>query len=39
MVAGGCVWLQGVCIGYDEILSMSGWYASYWKAFLLIMHQ
>ena len=25
----------GVCVGYDEIQSMSGWYASYWNAFLL----
>ena len=24
----------GVCIGYDEIRSMSGRYASYWNAFL-----
>ena len=27
---GGC----GGCIGYDEIRSMSGRYASYWNAFL-----
>ena len=27
----GCV---GVCVGYDEIRSMSGQYASYWNAFL-----
>ena len=25
----------GACIGYDEIRSMSGRYASYWNAFLL----
>ena len=38
---GGHVWLlggmhgcRGGCIGYDEIRSMSGWYASYWNAFL-----
>ena len=24
----------GACIRYDEIRSMSGWYASYWNAFL-----
>ena len=34
----GCAWLWGacggVCIGYDEIWSMTGWYASYWNAFL-----
>ena len=24
------------CIGYNEIRSMSGWYASYWMAFLFI---
>ena len=41
MVAGGCAWLWGACvvaggcIGYDEIRSMSGRYASYWNAFLL----
>ena len=46
MVAGGGAWLLGGvrgcggvhgcrgCIGYDEIRSMSGWYASYWNAFL-----
>ena len=33
-------WLQGTCVvaggcvGYDEIRSMSGRYASYWNAFL-----
>ena len=34
---GGHAWffLGGVCIGYDEIRSMSGRYASYWNAFLL----
>ena len=44
MVARGHVWLQGACmvaggacIGYDEIQSMSGRYASYWNAFLFIM--
>ena len=32
---GGHVWLPGgACIGYDEIWSMSGRYASYWNAFL-----
>ena len=35
MVAGGSVHgCQGACIGYDEIRSMSGRYASYWNAFL-----
>ena len=29
----------GACVGYDEIRSMSGRYASYWNAFLLIMFQ
>ena len=24
----------GACVGYDEIRSMSGRYASYWNAFL-----
>ena len=28
----------GGCIGYDEIRSMSGRYASYWNAFLLLLH-
>ena len=32
MVAG-----EGACVGYDEIQSMSGRYASYWNAFLLIL--
>ena len=32
----GCVVFPGgACIGYDKIRSMSGWYASYWNAFLL----
>ena len=31
---GGVVFSGGVCIVYDEIRSMSGWYASYWNAFL-----
>ena len=32
---GACmVFSKGACIGYDEIRSMSGWYASYWNAFL-----
>ena len=36
MVARGHAWLLGgvACIGYDEIRSMSGRYASYWNAFL-----
>ena len=31
MVVGGHAWLwgEGACVGYDEIRSMSGWYASY----------
>ena len=33
---GACmVFSGGVCIGYDEIRSMSGRYTSYWNAFLL----
>ena len=37
VVAGGHAWLpRGGCIGYDEIRSMSGRYASYWNAFLLL---
>ena len=39
---GGHVWLwggmrgcSGACMGYDEIQSMSGRYASYWNAYLL----
>ena len=32
---GGCAWWWwGACVGYDEIRSMSGRYASYWNAFL-----
>ena len=27
---------RGACIGYDEIRSMSGRYASYWNAFLFM---
>ena len=34
MVVGG----GGKCVAYDEIRSMSGRYASYWNAFLLIYH-
>ena len=32
---GGLAWWQGLgsCVGYDEIRSMSGRYASYWNAF------
>ena len=32
---GGHEWLRGAYMGYDEILSMNGRYASYWNAFLL----
>ena len=39
----GCSWggmhgcsQGGVCGFFDEIPSMSGWYASYWNAFLLV---
>ena len=32
--AGGRAWCWGACVGYDEIRSMSGRYASYWNAFL-----
>ena len=35
MVVGGG---GGACVAYDEIRSMSGRYASYWNAFLLIYH-
>ena len=35
MVAGGVRGCWGACVGYDEIRSMSGRYASYWNAFLL----
>ena len=31
---GACVVAGGACVGYDEIWSMSGRYASYWNAFL-----
>ena len=31
---GGMCGCGGACIGYDEIRSMSGRYASYWNAFL-----
>ena len=37
MVVGGMHGCRGACIGYDEIQSMSGWYASYWNAFLLML--
>ena len=38
MVAGEmCVVVGGACVGYDEIRSMSGRYASYWNAFLFIL--
>ena len=40
----GCAWLLGVCVvaggvcmAYNEIRSMSRWYASYWNAFLYTM--
>ena len=33
---GVCVVWRGVCIGYDEIRSMSGRYASYWNAFFFM---
>ena len=37
MVAGGHAWLLvGACVGYDNIRSMSGRYASYWNAFLFL---
>ena len=36
MVGGACLVAGGACIGYDEIRSMSGRYASYWNAFLFI---
>ena len=29
-------WRGGACVGYDEIRSMSGRYASYWNAFLFL---
>ena len=31
---GACMVVAGACMVYDEIRSMSGWYASYWNAFL-----
>ena len=34
MAIRGHAWLWGACMGYDEIRSMSGQYASYWNAFL-----
>ena len=43
MVVGGYAWLLGgcvvgrACIGYDEIRSMSGRYASYWNAFFSLL--
>ena len=33
---GACMVARGACIGYDEIRSMSGRYAFYWNAFLLL---
>ena len=36
VVAGGVHGCGGACIGYDEIRSMSGRYASYWNVFLFI---
>ena len=33
---GMCMVVRGVCMGYDEIHSMSGRYASYWNAFLFM---
>ena len=37
MVVGGMRGCRGACVGYDDIRSMSGRYASYWNAFLLIL--
>ena len=37
VVVGGMCDGRGACMGYDEIRSMSGQYASYWNAFLLLM--
>ena len=34
MVVGGMCGCGVACVGYDEIRSMSGRYASYWNAFL-----
>ena len=46
MVAGGHGWLpggmrgcRGACVGYDEMRSMSGRYASYWNAFLFTLNE
>ena len=38
VVAGGMCGCRGACMGYDEIRSMSGRYASYWNAFLFIVY-
>ena len=36
VVGGACMVVGGgACMGYNEIRSMSRWYASYWNAFLL----
>ena len=37
MAGGGCVW-QGACMvgGMHDIRSMSGWFTSYWNAFLCL---
>ena len=35
---GMCGWRGDACVGYDEIRSMTGRYASYWNAFLLHVH-
>ena len=37
VVVGGVHGCRGLWIGYDEIRSMSRWYASYWNAFLLLL--
>ena len=37
VVGGSCIVAGGPYVGYDEIWSMSGRYASYWNAFLLIL--
>ena len=34
VVAGGMHGCRGACVGYEEIRSMSGRYASCWNAFL-----
>ena len=34
---GACMVVGVACVGYNEIWSMSGWYASYWNAFLLVL--